>query len=80
MIPEEWAVTDEQIKKEFQGTNFGRTDYRQIMAECVLKRLTGYHDGGTITKICRDLGLLTFKRLNPTRKGKWFTLQHFYKR
>ena len=47
----------------FDDSNFGgaeKTDVgrRGLMCECVLKRASGYHDGHTITTICKDARLL----------------------
>jgi hypothetical protein len=47
----------------FERTNFGGAEKsdvgrRGLMCECVLKRASGYHDGHTITTICKDAGLL----------------------
>lgn len=35
-------LTDDVIEMAFRGTNFGRTDFRTILAETVLKRASGY--------------------------------------
>ena len=61
-------VTDEEIKKAFDGTNFGRADFRQLLNTSVLKKLVGYHCGHTITEIMKELGLIG-KTEKPTKKG-----------
>lgn len=35
-------LTDEVVNSAFEGTNFGRDDFRTILAETVLKRASGY--------------------------------------
>ena len=61
-------VTDEEIKKAFDGTNFGGADFRQLLNTSVLKKLVGYHCGHTITEIMKELGLIG-KTEKPTKKG-----------
>lgn len=61
-------VTDEEITKAFEGTNFGRTDFRQLLNTSVLNKLVGYHCGHTITEIMKELGLIG-KTEKPTKKG-----------
>jgi hypothetical protein len=61
-------VTDEEITKAFEGTNFGRTDFRQLLNTSVLKKLVGYHCGHTITVIMKELGLIG-RTEKPTKKG-----------
>ncbi|MED5700037.1 hypothetical protein [Enterobacter ludwigii] len=38
-------LTDEVINAAFENTNFGRSDFRTILAETVLKRATGNYSG-----------------------------------
>lgn len=38
-------LTDAVINAAFEGTNFGRSDFRTILAETVMKRAAGYHSG-----------------------------------
>jgi hypothetical protein len=61
-------VTDEEIESAFQNTNFGRTDYRELLSASVLKKLVGYRCGHTITVIMQKLGLIG-KTEKVTRKG-----------
>jgi len=61
-------VTDEEITKAFEGTNFGRSDFRELVNTSVLKKLVGYHCGYTITEIMKELGLIG-KTEKPTKKG-----------
>ncbi|WP_248004895.1 hypothetical protein [Serratia surfactantfaciens] len=71
-------LTDELINKAFEGTNFGRTDFRTILAETVMKRAAGYHSGWTATTICTRLGLLGGQE-RPTKLGLTFSFHHYYK-
>ncbi len=61
-------VSDEEIEKAFRNTNFGRTDYRELLNASVLKKLVGYHCGHTITTIMQELGLIG-KTGKPTERG-----------
>ncbi|EPF5560240.1 hypothetical protein ACSS9A_004399, partial [Salmonella enterica subsp. enterica serovar Newport] len=55
------ALTDEAISHAFTGTNFGRDDLRNILAETVIDAAAGWRCGYTATTICTQLGLLTPK-------------------
>nr|WP_255668928.1 hypothetical protein [Buttiauxella sp. A2-C1_F] len=72
-------MTDEVIAKSFDGSNFGRTDFRTILAETVMKRAAGYHSGGTATYIATELGLLSPKNQSATKLGLTFAFHHYYK-
>lgn len=66
------------IEEVFRGTNFGTRDKtddgrRQLILECIVKRGTGFHDGHTITQICRELGFLD-KHDKPTHDGGHWAL------
>lgn len=65
-------ITDEVILQAFEGTNFGRTDYRAFLAYSVLKKVCGWLCGWTITTIMIRLNLITEKRLQVTKLGKMF--------
>ncbi len=71
-------LTDEVINAAFENTNFGRTDFRTILAETVMKRAAGYHSGCTATTICMKLGLLS-KSTRATKLGLTFAFHHYYK-
>nr|WP_318380018.1 hypothetical protein [uncultured Enterobacter sp.]DAI87011.1 MAG TPA: hypothetical protein [Caudoviricetes sp.] len=71
-------LTDEAIEAAFENTNFGRHDFRTILAETVMKRAAGYHSGWTATTICTRLGLLG-KQERPTKLGLRFAFNHYYK-
>lgn len=55
------ALKDEAISKAFAGTNFGRDDFKNILAETVIDADAGWRCGFTATTICTQLGLLTPK-------------------
>ncbi|EOC9246429.1 ead/Ea22-like family protein [Enterobacter hormaechei] len=55
------ALTDEAISKAFAGKNFGRDDFKNILAETVIDAAAGWRCGFTATTICTQLGLLTPK-------------------
>jgi hypothetical protein len=61
-------ITDEEIEAAFKGTSFGRTDYRELLATSVLKKLVGYHCGYTITKIMQKMKLIGVSE-KPTKRG-----------
>jgi hypothetical protein len=63
------VVTDEEIDVAFLGTNFGTTNYREILNISLLKRFMDYHCGHTITTIMIELGLISKTTLKPRRKG-----------
>lgn len=65
-------MTDEVIERAFEGTNFGRTDYRAFLGYSVLKKACGWHCGWTITQIMIELKLITPTRLQVTKLGKMF--------
>nr|DAH60054.1 MAG TPA: Ead/Ea22-like protein [Caudoviricetes sp.] len=55
------ALTVEAISQAFAGTNFGRDDLKNILAETVIDAAAGWRCGHTATTICTQLGLLTPK-------------------
>jgi len=68
------------IDAAFRGTNFGTAGEtpegrRNLVAHCVLKRACDFREGGTITAICKELGLLT-PRGTPKRKAKHWAYCH----
>lgn len=65
-------ITDKLIADAFDGTNFGRTDYREFLGYSVLKKACGWHCGYTITTIMIGLNLITPKHHKLTRLGRMF--------
>jgi len=65
-------ITDEVIMTAFEGTNFGRTDYRAFLGYSVLKKACHWHCGHTITTIMVELGLITPKAHRVTKLGRMF--------
>ncbi|EPY5074977.1 hypothetical protein ACXDP0_002063 [Klebsiella variicola] len=77
-IVDDSHLTDEVVNEAFKGTNFGRDDFRTILAETVMKRAAGYHSGWTATTICTRLKLLG-KQERPTKLGLTFAFHHYYR-
>ncbi|EEA8306590.1 hypothetical protein QE82_23215 [Salmonella enterica subsp. enterica serovar Rubislaw] len=69
------ALTDEAISHAFTGTNFGRDDLRNILAETVIDAAAGWRCGYTATTICTQLGLLTASG-RPSAFGLRFISEH----
>lgn len=70
-------VSEEEMLKCFENTNFGDVDKRSLIKECLLKYATGYVDGYTITCICKELKLLTSKNA-ISKKGKEYLFLSYY--
>lgn len=64
-------VTEEEIAKEFAGSNFGDAKPRELLALSVLKVSLRYHCGSTITGIMLRMGLTTAKGA-VTERGRQF--------
>lgn len=73
---EEPVVSDDEIKRAFEGTNFGEVDHRKHLEQSVLKRLVEYGCGYTITRIMLRLGLIN-EREQVTEKGRRFLFSSF---
>lgn len=73
-------ITDAVVDDSFAGTNFGRTDFRTILAEVVIKRAAGYHCGHTATTIAKELKLITEKAEKPTALGFQVVMDMFYRK
>lgn len=65
-------ITDEVINKAFEGTNFGRTDYREFLGYSVLQKACHWYCGHTITSIMVGLELITPKTHRLTKLGRMF--------
>ena len=70
-------VPDDEVKKAFEGTNFGGGDPREIIRETLLQINADYSSGHTATTICLELGLLGKNGL--TKKGRRY-LHHAFKK
>lgn len=77
VIKNEIVVTDDDISRVFQNTNFGRSDYRVLLANSVMKKLIGFHCGHTITQIMIELKLISKGTEAVTVKGRRFLAQSF---
>jgi len=75
------------IENAFAGTNFGRTDFRVILAEVILKTNCSYHCGHTATSIAAGLGLITSRNRTisgfdagwkSTKAGHEFAIDAYY--
>lgn len=64
-------VPEDDIAAAFQGTDFGRTDHRNLLQQSVLKKRVGHECGFTISAIMTRLDL-TDRAGNVTKKGKEF--------
>ena len=73
----ETNISDAEIRGAFKGTFFGTLDHRKMLEFSVLKMLVGYSCGHVLTRIMRDLGLITEKG-NVTVKGKRFCRAAFH--
>jgi hypothetical protein len=78
-VDNEHIITDAEIEAAFEGTNFGTAIPRRLLEQGVLKALTGYHSGHTLTTIMRKLGLLTHRSDRVTAKGKRFVFWAFHR-
>lgn len=65
-------LTEDEITKAFENTNFGTTDYRRLLAISVMKRALRYECGYTITRIMEKLNLIDMLNKAPTTRGREF--------
>lgn len=77
-------VSDEEVESAFQNTNFGRTDFRGLLAQGCIKALAGWHQGHTITCILEELRLISWNRnadkIKVTDKGRHYIWLAFKRR
>ena len=77
-------VSDEQMHAVFDGTNFGHTDFRGLLAQGCIKALAGWHQGHTNTSILEELRLITWNRhadkIKVTAKGRHYIWLAFKRR
>ena len=71
------VVTDEEIAKAFDGTDFGGGDHRELLNTSVLKKSVDYHCGFAITCIMKDLKLIG-KTGKVTKKGKYLLREAYH--
>ena len=71
------SVTDNEIAIAFQGTNFGRTDYKALLAGSVFKKAVGYQCGHTITCIMEDIKLIMPLTGKITQRGRDFLYEMY---
>jgi hypothetical protein len=57
-------ITDQQLEKAFEGTNFGSKEYYKILREGLLKVACQYWNGHTLTQI---LIMLKLRHKNQNR-------------
>lgn len=69
-------ITDEYIATHFEGTNYGHTNYRDIVGKGCLNVMAGYHNGYTTQCILIKMGLTT-EKLRLTKRGREFLFWHF---
>jgi len=69
-------VPDEQMQNVFQGTNFGHTDFRGLLAQGCIKALAGWHQGHTLTTILDELRLISWNKqtgkIKVSAKGRHY--------
>lgn len=68
--------SDAEIEIAFKNTDFGHTNYRELLATSVLKKMVGYHCGHTITTIMKSMRLIG-KNGDATKRGKRFVAHEF---
>ena len=66
-------VTQEEIDKAHGNSNFGAISNLDVVRFGVLKCASGYYQGYTSTRICRDLGLISpgYRVTAKGRKHLW---------
>jgi len=69
-------VSDEQMQAVFDGTNFGHTNFRVLLAQGCIKALAGWHQGHTLTTILDELRLISWNKqigkIKVTAKGRHY--------
>ena len=63
-------LTDEEIEKAFEGTNFGTRKFRPLLEQGVLKVNAGFRTGHTLQCIMKELGLMGKSKI--LKKGNRF--------
>lgn len=69
-------VPDDQMQAVFDGTNFGHTDFRGLLAQGCIKAMAGWHQGHTLTTILDELCLINrntqTSKIKITAKGRHY--------
>lgn len=63
-------VNPQELEMAFKGTNFGSTDYREILREALAQVCAGFSTGHTAYTRLQLLGLIGGKTDAPTKKGR----------
>jgi len=69
-------ISDDQIARAFEGTNFGKTidgnikAQKELVAKTVFKYLANYSGGHTIGMILLELGMVTRYNGPPVKKAR----------
>ncbi len=63
-------VSDEDLIATFAGTNFGKSEPREILDSTILQLAGGWSTGHTALSCCRELGLVGYNSQTLTKKGK----------
>ncbi|MCP4761431.1 MAG: hypothetical protein GY870_06590 [archaeon] len=71
------SLTDKEIEKAFEGTDFGNRPHIELLKNGVLKRCGGYYNGHTLTRIMQDLKLIN-KKGKVLQRGLLFLFDSFF--
>jgi hypothetical protein len=69
-------ITDEQIEKAFENTNFGSMTKRDLVRYGLLKVACGYYNGHTLKRILIELALVK-ENSTLTKAGKEYLYDAF---
>lgn len=70
-------ITQDQIEKAFENTNFGTNpNHKKIIIDTLLKLSVGFGTGRTAICICSELNLLTANK-KPNSKGLAFMRENY---
>lgn len=76
----EVMITDSEIKRYFEHSNFGDRNHRELLEKAILEIACGFRTGYTLSCIMVNLGLLTKKSKNINRRGKYYLWTVYSKR
>lgn len=65
------TVSDDEVQAVFAGTNFGKSEPREIIRDTLLKVVGHFSPGHTALVCCQELGLIGKNKRKPrlTKKG-----------